>query len=128
MGVLGGLKFFSVEAGANVEFGTIGAARVIEQAYELRCALGKTILGGVPWKGDNINIYSLPSSLKVGSYGVAWRRCEALYRHSALFVAHKGRQVQVRRLITHEIKLDPINEAIGVVLSGDVGSVLVAMA
>ena len=117
-----------VEAGANVEFGTTGAARGIEQAYELTCALGKTILGGVPCKGDNINIYFLPSSIKVGSYGVARRRCEAAYRHSALCAAHKGRQVQVRRLITHESELAPSSEAVGVVLSGDAGSGLVAMA
>jgi len=48
------------DGGADVVVDTTGNARVIEQAYELTHADGKTILVGVPKKGDNISIYSLP--------------------------------------------------------------------
>ena len=41
-----------------------GVARVIETAYELAQPKGKTILVGVPRKGDNISIYSLPLHFK----------------------------------------------------------------
>ena len=46
--------------GADVVIDTTGNPRVIEQAYELTHPDGKTILVGVPKKGDNISIYSLP--------------------------------------------------------------------
>src|SRR4030095_14300498 len=58
--------------GADVVGDTTGRARVIEQAYELTHADGKTILVGVPRKGDNISIYSLPLHFKkvlTGSHG-----------------------------------------------------------
>ena len=46
--------------GADIVVETTGNSRVIEQAYELTHPDGKTILVGVPRKGDNVNIYSLP--------------------------------------------------------------------
>ena len=45
--------------GADVVIETTGNSRVIEKAYELTHPDGKTILVGVPKKGDNISIYSL---------------------------------------------------------------------
>ncbi len=48
------------EEGADVVIETTGNSRVIEKAYELTHPDGKTILVGVPNKGDNISIYSLP--------------------------------------------------------------------
>src|SRR5262249_32847437 len=47
-------------SGADVVVETTGNARVIETAYNLTQPKGKTILVGVPRKGDNISIYSLP--------------------------------------------------------------------
>ena len=44
--------------GADVVIDTTGNPRIIEQAYYLTNPDGKTILVGVPKKGDNINIYS----------------------------------------------------------------------
>ena len=46
--------------GADVVIDTTGNPRIIEQAYNLTNPDGKTILVGVPKKGENINIYSLP--------------------------------------------------------------------
>jgi len=59
-------------AGADVVVDTTGRPRVIEMAYELTHADGKTILVGVPRKGDNVSIYTLPLHFKkvlTGSHG-----------------------------------------------------------
>ena len=59
---------------ADVVIETTGNSRVIETAYELTKSDGKTILVGVPKKGDNISIYSLPLHFKkvlTGSEGGA---------------------------------------------------------
>ncbi|MFC1516308.1 zinc-binding dehydrogenase, partial [Thermodesulfobacteriota bacterium] len=60
------------EAGADVVVDTTGIPRVIERAYELTHPDGKTILVGVPTKGDNVSIYTLPLHFKkilTGSHG-----------------------------------------------------------
>lgn len=115
------------EAGADVVIDTTGNARVIEQAYELTHADGKTILVGVPKKGDNINIYSLPLHFKkvlTGSHGGGAEPHLDIPRYVRLMEAGK---FKLEGLVTHEFKLDQINEAIAVVRSGDAGRVLVAM-
>ena len=114
-------------AGADVVVDTTGNARVIEQAYELTHADGKTILVGVPKKGDNISIYSLPLHFKkvlTGSHGGGAEPHIDIPRYIRLMQAGK---FTLAGLITHEFKLDQINEAIAVVKSGDAGRVLVAM-
>jgi S-(hydroxymethyl)glutathione dehydrogenase/alcohol dehydrogenase len=113
--------------GADVVIDTTGKARVIEQAYELTHPAGKTILVGVPRKGDNISIYSLPlhfEKVLTGSHGgnanphIDIPRCIRLYEAGKL---------KLDGLVTHEFSLDSINEAIAVVRSGDAGRVLVRM-
>jgi S-(hydroxymethyl)glutathione dehydrogenase / alcohol dehydrogenase len=115
------------DAGADVVVDTTGNARVIEQAYELTHADGKTILVGVPKKGDNISIYSLPLHFKkvlTGSHGGGAEPHVDIPRYVRLMEAGK---FKLDGLVTHEFKLDRINEAIAVVKSGDAGRVLVAM-
>jgi S-(hydroxymethyl)glutathione dehydrogenase/alcohol dehydrogenase len=114
-------------AGADVVVDTTGNARVIEQAYELTHADGKTILVGVPKKGDNISIYSLPLHFKKvlrGSHGGSAEPHIDIPRYIRLMQAGK---FDLKGLITHEFKLDQINDAIAIVKSGDAGRVLVAM-
>lgn len=114
-------------AGADVVVDTTGNARVIEQAYELTHADGKTILVGVPKKGDNISIYSLPLHFKkvlTGSHGGSAEPQVDIPRYIRLMQAGK---FSLTGLVTHEFKLDRINEAIALVRSGDAGRVLVSM-
>ena len=114
-------------AGADVVVDTTGNARVIELAYELTHADGKTILVGVPKKGDNISIYSLPLHFKkvlTGSHGGSAEPHVDIPRYVRLMQAGK---FNLTGLVTHEFKLDQINEAISVVRSGDAGRVLVTM-
>ena len=114
-------------AGADVVVDTTGRARVIELAYELTHADGKTILVGVPRKGDNISIYSLPLHFKKvlrGSHGgsaephIDIPRCIRLMR--------AGR-MSLDGLVTHEFPLDRVNDAIAAVRSGEAGRVVLKM-
>lgn len=115
------------QAGADVVIETTGNSRVIEQAYELTHADGKTILVGVPKKGDNISIYSLPLHFKKvlkGSHGGSAEPHLDIPRYIRLVEAGK---LSLEGLVTHEFPLEKINEAIRLVRSGEAGRVLIAM-
>ena len=114
-------------AGVDVVIDTTGNARVIEQAYELTHEDGKTILVGVPRKGDNISIYSLPLHFKkvlTGSHGGSAEPHLEIPRYIRLC---QEKKMTLDGLITHEFNLTEINEAIQLVRSGESGRVLVNM-
>ena len=113
--------------GADIVIDTTGNTRIIEQAYELTHPDGKTILVGVPKKGDCISIYSLPLHFKkilTGSHGGSIEPHLDIPRYIRL--VQKGR-LKLDGLITNELSLDDINEAIQLVRSGEAGRVLVTM-
>ena len=113
--------------GADVVIDTTGRARVIETAYELTHPDGKTILVGVPRKGDNISIYSLPLHFKkvlTGSHGGSADPHIDIPRYVRLL---KAGRMTLDGLVTHEFPLDQVNEAIAVVRRGEAGRVLLRM-
>jgi S-(hydroxymethyl)glutathione dehydrogenase/alcohol dehydrogenase len=113
--------------GADVIVETTGLARVIETAYNLTQPKGKTILVGVPRKGDNISIYSLPLHFKkilTGSEGGDSEPHNDIPRYIRLVQARK---FNLDGLVTHEFRLEQINEAIALVRAGEAGRVVVAM-
>lgn len=113
--------------GADVVIDTTGNARVIELAYDATHPDGKTILVGVPRKGDNISIYSLPLHFKKvlrGSHGGGAEPHLDIPRLARLVMS--GRMT-LDGLVTHEFPLDEINEAIAVVKRGEAGRVIVRM-
>jgi S-(hydroxymethyl)glutathione dehydrogenase/alcohol dehydrogenase len=113
--------------GADVVIDTTGQPRVIEQAYALTHAAGRTILVGVPRKGDNVSIYTLPlhfGKILRGSHGGGAEPHRDIPRYVRL--VQRGK-LRLDGLITHELGLDDINEAIDVARSGAAGRVLVAM-
>jgi S-(hydroxymethyl)glutathione dehydrogenase / alcohol dehydrogenase len=113
--------------GADVVVDTTGRARVIELAYELTHPDGKTILVGVPRKGDNISIYSLPLHFRkvlTGSHGGSSEPHVDIPRYVRLMRA--GRMT-LDGLVTHEFPLDHVNEAIATVRRGEAGRVLLKM-
>ncbi len=113
--------------GVDVVVDTTGNPRVIEQAYNLTHADGKTILVGVPRKGDNVSIYTLPLHFKKvlrGSHGGDAEPHLEIPRYARLM---KTGKLKLDGLITHEFKLAQINEAIDVVRGGEAGRVIVAM-
>ena len=113
--------------GADVVVDTTGNARVIESAYELTHPDGKTILVGVPRKGDNISIYSLPlhfNKVLTGSEGGGPIPHVDIPRYIRL---HQAGQFKLDGLVTHEFSLDEVNDAIDVVRSGECGRCMIDM-
>lgn len=113
--------------GADVVVDTTGNTKVIEQAYNLTHPDGKTILVGVPKKGDNVSIYTLPLHFKkvlTGSHGGSIDPHLEIPRLIRLWRAGK---LELDGLITHEFGLDDINDAIEVFRSGEAGRVLLTM-
>lgn len=113
--------------GADVVIDTTGNGRVIEAAYELTHPDGKTILVGVPKKGDNISIYSLPLHFKKVLKGSHGGSSEPHVDIPRLIRLYKAGKFSLDGLITHEFPLDRINDAISLVRSGKAGRVLVKM-
>jgi S-(hydroxymethyl)glutathione dehydrogenase / alcohol dehydrogenase len=106
--------------GANVVVDNTGNTDVIELAYEVTLAQGRTILVGVPVKGDNVSIYSLPlhfGKVITGSHGGESKPQEDIPRYIKLYQA--GR-LQTKELITNRFHLSDINEAIEQMKSGKI--------
>ena len=115
-------------AGADVVIETTGNSRVIEKAYNLTHPDGKTILVGVPKKGDNISIPSLPlhfDKVLTGSHGGNAVPDKDIPRIIRLMEAGK---LDFDGLITHEFSLNQINDALDVFRSGEAGRVVLRMA
>ena len=110
--------------GADVVVDTTGNARVIETAYELTHPDGKTILVGVPRKGDNVNIYTLPLHFKKvlkGSHGGSSVPDIEIPRFIRLMEQGK---MKLNGLFTHTFPLSQVNEAIQALRMGEAGRVL----
>ena len=89
-----------------------GNTKVIEDAFSITKDNGKTILVGVPKKGENINIYSLPlhfNKILKGSHGGDSKPDDEIPRFINLI---KEKKMTLSGIITHEFSLDQINEAI----------------
>ena len=113
--------------GADVVIDTTGNPRIIEQAYNLTNPDGKTILVGVPKKGENINIYSLPLHFNkqlTGSHGGDAIPDVEIPRLINLMNVGK---MTLDGLITHEFSLDEINIALDTMRKGDCGRILIKM-
>lgn len=103
------------------------ATRVIELAYDLTHPDGKTILVGVPKKGDNVSIYTLPlhfNKVLKGSHGGSCVPHVDIPRYIRLVQAGK---LRLDGLITHEFTLSQVNDAIQLTRSGQAGRVILKM-
>ncbi len=112
---------------ADVVIETTGNSRVIETAYELTKPNGKTILVGVPKKGDNVSIYSLPlhfNKVLTGSHGGGAIPDLEIPRYIRLMATDK---MTLDGLVTHEFSLDEINNALDLFRSGDAGRIIIKM-
>ena len=113
--------------GADVVIETTGNPRIIEEAYELTNPDGKTILVGVPKRGDNISIPSLPlhfNKVLTGSHGGGAEPDIDIPRIIRLMAAGK---IDFDGLITHEVSPENINKAIDIFRSGAAGRVILSM-
>jgi len=121
------IRNITSQDGADVVIDTTGNARVIELAYNLTHPDGKTILVGVPRRGDNISIYSLPLHFKkvlTGSHGGSAEPNIEIPRYIRLCQAGK---MNLEGLITHEFRLDEINEAINTLRNAKAGRCVISM-
>lgn len=115
-------------AGLDSFIDNTGQPAIIEMGYAITKAQGRVTLVGVPRKGNNINIYSLPLHFAKGlsgSHGGEAIPQTDIPRYHDLFRA--GR-IQLKNLITNFYTLDRINEAIAGVRSGEIaGRCMIAM-
>lgn len=106
-----------------------GAPVVIQMGYQLTAAKGRIILVGVPRKGNEITIYSLPlhfGKLLKGSEGGDAVPQTDIPRYLRMF---ENGKLALRDLITDTFTLDDINTAIDRVRRGDIkGRCVVKMA
>lgn len=115
------------EAGADVVIDTTGSSRVIEMAYDLTHPEGKTILVGVPRRGDSVSIYTLPLHYKkilTGSHGGSSQPHLDIPRYIRLY---RAQLLHLEGLVTHEFSLDEINEAMDLLRLGAAGRILINM-
>jgi S-(hydroxymethyl)glutathione dehydrogenase/alcohol dehydrogenase len=115
-------------AGPDVFIDNTGLPSIIELGYEMTKPQGRVILVGVPRKGCNINIYSLPlhfGKVLTGSHGgEAVPHLDIPY-YDRLY--REGR-IKLRELITDYFTLDQINEAVLAMRSGQIsGRCLIKM-
>ena len=88
--------------------------------YQITKPQGRVTLVGVPRKGGNINIYSLPLHFGKelsGSHGGEAIPQTDIQRYQNLY--REGR-IKLRELITDYYSLDQINEAIKSMRSGEI--------
>jgi S-(hydroxymethyl)glutathione dehydrogenase/alcohol dehydrogenase len=113
--------------GADVAIDTTGNPRMIELAYELTSPSGRTILVGVPKKGLKASLYTLPlhfDQIIKGSHGGDIQPDVCIPRLVNLIRLGKLRLDDV---ITEELPLDRINDAIAHMRHGAPGRILIRM-
>lgn len=104
--------------GVDVFIDNTGQPTIIEMGYQLTKPQGRVTLVGVPRKGNNINIYSLPmhfGKVLSGSQGGEAIPHEDIHRYQNLF---KAGRIKLRELLTERLALDDINVAIDNMRSG----------
>jgi len=95
-----------------------GNPKIIELGYEITKPTGKVALVGVPIKGQNVNIFSLPlhfGKTIFGSHGGESNPTTDISRYLRLI---KKKNIQIDKLITGRFELEEINEAIEFMKSG----------
>tara|TARA_B100000886_G_C20424494_1_gene493229 strand:- start:1172 stop:2227 length:1056 start_codon:yes stop_codon:yes gene_type:complete len=105
-----------------------GISSIIESGYNLLNEFGRLVLVGVPRKGKNINIFTLPLHFGkqiIGSHGGESNPDCDIPRYSKLF---KNNLVDFKLLVSKRISLDNINQAISEMREGETsGRILIEM-
>ena len=97
-----------------------GQPAIIQLGYKLTGPKGRVTLVGVPRKGNDISIYSLPlhfGKVLSGSQGGETVPEVDIPRYHALF---KAGRIKLRELLTNRYSLEQVNEAISGMRSGQV--------
>ena len=108
------------EFGADVVIDNTGNVEAIQMAYDLTSTSGRTILVGVPRKGEKVSIYTLPlhfDKIICGSHGGESLPSLDIPKYLTLY--EKG-LLDLDKLITKRYSLNHINEAIAGMISGKI--------
>lgn len=108
------------DAGADVVVDTTGKPEMIALAYELSANQGRSILVGVPRKGNKASIYTLPlhfGKTLTGSHGGEAQPDVDIPKYIKLF---QNGKLQLQELITDEFAFDDINQAIEKLRQGEI--------
>jgi len=116
------------KAGTDAVVDNTGNTDVINLGYELTAATGRTVLVGVPAKGDNISLYSLPLHFEkriTGSHGGEANPSIDIPKYIRLY---QNGQLNLDDLVTDRFVLDEINTAIDGMRTGKIaGRCLIKM-
>jgi Zn-dependent alcohol dehydrogenase len=105
-------------AGVDVFIDNTGQPVIIEMGYQLTKPQGRVTLVGVPRKGNNINVYSLPLHFGKGlsgSHGGEAIPEQDIPRYQELY---RSGRLMLRELLTEQYMLSDINAAIAAMRSG----------
>jgi len=106
------------DLGLDVFIDNTGQPKIIELGYQITKVQGRVVLVGVPRKGANIDIYSLPLHFGkeiTGSHGGEAIPNLDIPRYQNLFRANR---IKLSELLTERLPLDKINIAIDNMRSG----------
>lgn len=104
--------------GADVVVDNTGNTDVISFCYKLTKPKGRTILVGVPKKGANVSLYSLPlhfGKTLIGSHGGDGNPSEDIKRYMEL---DQNKIINFSDMVTCQFSLNEINLAIGRIKKG----------
>jgi S-(hydroxymethyl)glutathione dehydrogenase/alcohol dehydrogenase len=102
----------SKQAGIDIFIDNTGSPSVIEMGYRITKGNGRVILVGVPKKGDDIKIYSLPmhfGKIITGSHGGESMPSDDIPRYHNFIRSDKSR---LEKIISKVYPLNDINQAI----------------
>ena len=105
-------------AGVDAFIDNTGQPSIIEMGYELSKPQGRVTLVGVPRKGNEISIYSLPlhfGKILSGSHGGEAIPQSDIPRYHQLF---RNGRIKLKNLISKTYTLDAINDALDDMRSG----------
>jgi S-(hydroxymethyl)glutathione dehydrogenase/alcohol dehydrogenase len=106
--------------GVDVFIDNTGLPAVIEMGYRITKPQGRVTLVGVPRKGNDISLYSLPlhfGKVVSGSHGGEAIPHEDIPRYHGLY--RQGR-IKLKELLTDRFRLEDVNAAIAGMRSGSV--------
>ncbi|HJX54936.1 MAG TPA: zinc-binding dehydrogenase, partial [Polyangia bacterium] len=106
--------------GVDVAVETTGNVRAIEQAYEGTAAQGRTVLVGVPRKGEKVSLYTLPLHFKKVLTGSEGGGCRPEVDIPKLVRLCRTGRLNLQDLVGRRYPLERINQAIAELRSGKV--------
>lgn len=106
--------------GVDVFIDNTGNPSVIQLGYQLTRPQGRVVLVGVPRKGNDITVYSLPlhfGKVLTGSHGGETVPERDIPRYHALY---RSGRIKLRELVSDRFGLDRINDAIAGMRDGSI--------